>query len=66
MEHVRFFTCDLNGERFEKMEAVRNDVMIQNGDNSRTYIHVCDKCIEKLVRTIDEVFPKNEKKTSSE
>ena len=61
-QHESYFTCDLCGNRFEKHDGVRNDVMITNGEHSRSYIDVCDRCIKKMAKLLDDNFPRNIKK----
>ena len=60
--HQTYFTCDLCGNRHEKHSGVRNDVMVTNGADARSYIDVCDKCIKKLAKLLDVHFPRNIKK----
>ena len=59
MQHERFFTCDLCGKEFPTRAPVRNDMAITNGEDTRVYADVCDVCVKKLVKVVDDNFPKN-------
>lgn len=59
MKHNAYWTCDLGGEIHETAHSVRNDVTIIDGEHSRIYNDVCDRCIKKLVDAIDLTFRRN-------
>ena len=53
------WSCELCGKEFDTPYAVRDQVVVMNGEDDRAYPYVCSKCIKSLVSTLDELFPKN-------
>jgi hypothetical protein len=59
MKYESFFRCDLCNQKFDTGRGVRNDIALLNGTHSRVYGDVCDECVAKLARMIDDKFPNN-------
>jgi len=39
--------------------AVRDQVVVMNGENDRAYTYVCVKCIKGVAEALDDLFPNN-------
>lgn len=61
MKYASFYRCDLCNGKFDSGKEVKNDVCLMNGSNSRVFGDVCDTCLAKMVRIVDQEFPKNKR-----
>jgi translation initiation factor 2 beta subunit (eIF-2beta)/eIF-5 len=52
-----FHTCDICGKPKKGKDSVRNEVYIENGENSGHYAEVCDACVKAVGEKINELKP---------
>ena len=58
-EIPRRYECEMCKRVFVKQTAVRNDVVLQNGEHSRMYGEMCDNCATRIAELLDKAFPRN-------
>jgi hypothetical protein len=51
--------CEMCGKGFDTPYAVRDEVAICNGGDTRGYAYVCSGCIKRLTAILDEQFLNN-------
>ncbi len=56
------YICDICKKNYEKRDAIRNGLYIDNGQHTKNYCEVCDRCIKKVAEFIlKNLLPKQER-----